>query len=123
MKVYKWINLTVALVMLVSFFVVSQPAQAQNSNGEKPAGDYMPGELVVVYEPGVQALDYTALSRTLEADHGVRTMKVSPSGAALVAVDESRSLDEVKDELQADPSVELVEYNYIYFHPGSGPYK
>ena len=117
MKVYKWINLSVALVMLVSFFVVSQPAQAQNSNGARPEGDYMPGELVVVYEPGVQALDYTALSRTLEADHGVRTMKVSPSGAALVAVDESRSLDEVKDELQADPSVELVEYNYIYSIP------
>ena len=43
MKVFKWINLTVALVMLVSFFAVSQPAQAQNSNGERPDGDYMPG--------------------------------------------------------------------------------
>ena len=32
-------------------------------------------------------------------------------------MDESRSLDEVKDELQADPSVELVEYNYIYSIP------
>ncbi len=112
MKVFKWINLTVALVMLVSFFVVSQPAQAQNSNGEKPAGDYMPGELVVVYKPGAQALEYGEMTRALEENHGVRMMKSSPAnGAALFAVDESRSLDEVKDELQADPAVEAVEYN------------
>ena len=117
MKVYKWINLSVALVMLVSFFVVSQPAQAQNSNGEKPAGDYMPGELVVVYKPGAQALEYGEMTRALEENHGVRMMKAAPSGAALFAVDESRSLDEVKDELQADPSVEVVEYNYIYSIP------
>ena len=80
MKVYKWINLTVALVMLVSFFVVSQPAQAQNSNGEKPAGDYMPGELVVVYKPGVQALEYGEMTRAMEENHGVRMMKALPPG-------------------------------------------
>ena len=50
MKVYKVLNITIALVMLVSFFVVSQPAQAQDSNGGKPAGDYTPRELVVVYK-------------------------------------------------------------------------
>ena len=117
MKVYKVLNITIALVMLVSFLVVSQPAQAQDSNGDKPAGDYMPGELVVVYKPGAQALEYGEMTRAMEENHGVRMMKAGPEGTALFAVDESRSLEEVKEELQGDPSVELVEYNYIYAIP------
>ena len=100
-------------------------AESETPTGLQPADDgatqeeklWIPGEVVVRFEPGVTSGDRAAAADSVSAESST---VLSISRARLVELGDGVSVSEAVTELATDPRVDFAEPNYVY-HQQSVP--
>lgn len=105
----------VLLILGLALSGVASPKQAQ-AQGAAPAGEFVPGEVVVVFSEEVP--DPSAGAAAL-ADMEGGVVAAVRGTAALLRLDASADVAAVVDEIEAQAGVSYAEPNYIYRIPGS----
>lgn len=110
------------LIIFLALFLVLTPFQQGESieaYGEEPGItiqnisdnlDYVPGQLIVKYKPGLQSLS-SVQSAVYETD-GIVVESLA-SGTQLLQVAETEDIFQIAEELEENPYIEYVEPNYI----------
>lgn len=116
MKFYKVLNVIVVLCFVLTLSFTGQPASAQEEPPGEP-GEYMPGEVVVVFKPGKTLKAYAASAADLAGRTQTAAIKVSKEGMALLRGDGSVSIELLVEAIKQDADVLYAEPNYVYRIP------
>lgn len=117
--------LLVSLASAIALVVLSSAASGQvagNEVDEDPAGaPYAAGELLVTYKEAASERDVDSVERKADAEVEEEIPEIDTQLLELPEVKDERSekirereLEETKRELEKDPAVESVDYNYVY---------
>jgi thermitase len=100
-----------ALLMLAGSAVASTGISRAKPRGSSAVANYVPGEVVVRFGPGVDA---RARRTALEAARTTRKRWLRLPGAELLSVPLGTTVEAAVRELEAQPQVLYAEPNYIY---------
>ena len=116
MKFYKVFSVFVVLCFVLSMSFTAQPASAQDDPPADP-GDYMPGEVVVVFKSGKTVSKYAASAADLAGRTDTAAIKVGKDGMALLRGDSSVDVQKLISTIEQDADVLYAEPNYVYRIP------
>lgn len=115
MKKTSFFNIVVIVMIMAPFLAFTAPVQAKNQSEKE--GDYVPGQLVIIYKKGKSLSQYGARTQSIAGEIQGRALKANASGLALIEVKGGEDINEVKKKVMAEEGVEAVEFNYIYSIP------
>jgi serine protease len=96
------------LTAIASVLLCAVPPAAAAQQPPAP-GTYVPGEVIVRYEPGTEQ----ATQSSVEAGTGTQAVGTLPDGTTQLEVDDSESVAETVSELRTDPRVAYAVPNYV----------
>lgn len=104
-----------ALALFPAFPAAAQPLP-QGLPPSPQAGDYVPGELVVGFDPTLPPAESHSQASALADSVGAQVAAVT-LGAALLSFDEQADILAMADTLSQQPGVRFAEPNYVYALP------
>ncbi len=116
MKFYKVFNVFVVLCFVLSMSFTAQPASAQDEPPADP-GEFIPGEVVVVFKSGKTISEYAASAADLAGRTQTAAIKVGKDGMVLLRGDTSVDVSQLVEVIEQDADVLYAEPNYVYRIP------
>ena len=117
MKRHFFINVLIAAAFLFALAAPAQPAAAQDVQPvELAEGDYVPGQVVVLFEDGLSSSAYASQATALAETVSAQVVKQSGS-AALLGFDPEMDLAAMITQIQRIPGVRTAEPNIIVSIP------
>jgi len=116
MKLYKVFSLFMVFCFMLSMTVSAKPVNAQVEPPADP-GDFIPGEVVVMFKPGMKVSEYAASAADLAGRTQTTAVKVSKEGMALLRGDTSVNISQLVETIGANSNVLYAEPNYVYRIP------
>lgn len=120
MKFFKLLNAIVVLSLLLALTSSPRNVSAQEEIPQDP-GEYVPGEIVVIFKSEKSFTEYASNANALAGDVGLTLVDVSKQGLALMRGDNSVEVEQLIASVMANPDVLSAEPNYIYQLPEIQP--
>lgn len=115
-----------ALAFATAFLLLSSSAWGQSSvadeiDGDPSGGAYAAGELLVTYKESASKSEVDAVEQEADAEVEEEIPEIDTQLLELPEIKNERAeavrereLEQAKKELEKDPAVESVDYNYVY---------
>ncbi len=116
MKLYKVFSLFMVFCFMLSMTLSAKPVNAQVEPPADP-GEFIPGEVVVMFKPGMKVNEYAASAADLAGRTQTTAVKVSKEGMALLRGDASVNISQLIETIEANSNVLFAEPNYVYRIP------
>ncbi len=116
MKFYKVFSVFVVLCFVLSMTFTARPVSAQDDPPADP-GEFIPGEVVVVFKSGKTISEYAASAADLAGRTQTAAIKVGKDGMVLLRGDASVDMSQLVDVIEKDADVLYAEPNFVYRIP------
>lgn len=115
-KMKKIIGIFIITVFILVPMAVANDADPVPAFVKAPTGDYVPGELLIKYEPEVRS----ATAAYYQTQYEVTTMKsFNAIGVDHVKLPQTMTVEGALEVFQSDPNVEYAEPNYYQYATGT----
>lgn len=116
MKFFRFFNAIVILLLVLTLTSSPRMVSAQEVTSDDP-GDYVPGEIVVIFKSGLAPDAYSLSANFVAEEAGLSLVEVSDEGIALMRGDSRVEVDQLIASVMTNPDVLTAEPNYIYQLP------